>query len=250
VNLSLPPAVVTCEDAQRGDEQVTTPETGAAGHDFGARKRYDLKRPETKGTLETLDNDRHVSPAAEPREIASLLGRIQKGDREAFMTIVRLYQQKVFVMAFSILRNKEDALDAVQETFLRLYQKSGAYRPGRNFQAWLLEIAKNISIDYYRKHRQKGREWETVRPLDEIPVAVEDRSSDSRDSDLRSAFSRCVEKLAAKQKMVFVMRHYNELQFHEISDALRISVGTAKSLHWKAVQNMKKMLTPYLGMER
>jgi DNA-directed RNA polymerase specialized sigma24 family protein len=50
--------------------------------------------------------------------------------------------------------------------------------------------------------------------------------------------------------MVFVMRYYNELQFNEISDALRISVGTAKSLHWKAVQNMRKMLTPYLGMER
>jgi RNA polymerase sigma-70 factor (ECF subfamily) len=203
-----------------------------------------------EGTLEILDKDRHGSPAMEPGEIASLLERIQKGDREAFMTIVRIYQQKVFVMAFSILRNKEDALDAVQETFLRLYQKSGTYRPGHNFQGWLLEIAKNISIDYYRKHHQKRQEWETPRPIDEIPVAVEDRSLDSRDSDLRSAFSRCVEKLAARQKMVFVMRHYNELQFNEISDALRISVGTAKSLHWKAVQNMRKMLTPYLGMER
>jgi RNA polymerase sigma-70 factor (ECF subfamily) len=200
--------------------------------------------------LEILDKDHHGSPAMEPREISSLLERIQKGDREAFMTVVRLYQQKVFVMAFSILRNKEDALDAVQETFLRLYQKSGTYRPGHNFQGWLLEIAKNISIDYYRKQQQKRREWETPRPLDEIPVAVEDRSLDSRDSDLRSAFSRCVEKLAARQKMVFVMRHYNELQFNEISDALRISVGTAKSLHWKAVQNLRKMLTPYLGMER
>ena len=200
--------------------------------------------------MDILDQEPHGGPATDPKEIASLLERIQKGDREAFMTVVRLYQQKVFVMAFSVLRNKEDALDAVQETFLRIYQKSGTYRPGHNFQGWLLQIAKNVSIDYYRKHRQKRREWETVTPLDDIPVPVEDRALDSRDSDLRSAFSRCVGKLAAKQKMVFMMRHYNELQFNEISAALEISVGTAKSLHFKAVRNLRKWLTPYLGMEQ
>lgn len=197
-----------------------------------------------------LDGKQDSSLGMDQQEISSLLERIRNGDREAFMTVVRLYQQKVFVMAFSILRNKEDALDAVQETFLRLYQKSGTYRPGHNFQGWLLQIAKNVSIDYYRKHRQKRREWETPTPLDDIPVPVEDRASDSRDSDLRSAFTRCVEKLAAKQKMVFMMRHYNELQFNEISAALEISVGTAKSLHFKAVRNLRKWLTPYLGMER
>lgn len=197
-----------------------------------------------------MDGKQDSSLGMDQQEISSLLERIRNGDREAFMTVVRLYQQKVFVMAFSILRNKEDALDAVQETFLRLYQKSGTYRPGHNFQGWLLQIAKNVSIDYYRKHRQKRREWETPTPLDDIPVPVEDRASDSRDSDLRSAFTRCVEKLAAKQKMVFMMRHYNELQFNEISAALEISVGTAKSLHFKAVRNLRKWLTPYLGMER
>lgn len=196
--------------------------------------------------LERTDNGH----GTEPEEIAALVGRIREGDREAFKSVVRLYQRKVFVMAFSILRNKEDALDAVQETFLRLYQKSGSYRPGHNFQGWLLQIARNISIDYYRKHRQKTHEWEIGRPVEELPVAVEDRTSDSHDSDLRSAFALCIERLAARQKMVFVMRHYNELQFNEISEVLRISPGTAKSLHFKAVQNLRKWLTPHLGMER
>jgi RNA polymerase sigma-70 factor, ECF subfamily len=185
----------------------------------------------------------------EPAEIASFLERIQGGDREAFMTVIRLYQQKVFVMAYSILRDREDALDAVQETFLRLYQKAGLYRPGNSFQGWLLQMAKNISIDSYRKHQRKRREWETTRPLEEIPVATEDRAGDSADSDLRSAFARTVDTLAERQKMVFVMRHYNELQFNEISEAMRISVGTAKSLHFKAVQNLRKRLAPVLGMQ-
>ncbi|MBE3130858.1 MAG: RNA polymerase sigma factor [Acidobacteria bacterium] len=197
-----------------------------------------------------MDERRDPGTMAEPTEIASLLERIQDGDREAFMTIIRLYQQKVFVLAYSILRNREDALDAVQETFLRLYQKAGLYKPGNSFQGWLLQMAKNISIDSYRKHQRKRREWETSKPLEEIPIAVEDRASDSAASDLRSAFARSVDKLAKRQKMVFVMRHYNELQFNEISEAMRISVGTAKSLHFKAVQNLRKWLTPDLGMQR
>lgn len=201
-------------------------------------------------TLDHPETDEDGRPAADAPDGAFLLERARAGDREAFVALVRRYQQKVFVMAFSILRNKEDALDAVQETFLRLYQKSGTFRPGHSFQGWLLEIAKNISIDYYRKHRERRLEYETARPLDEIPVAVEDRSTDSRDSDLRALFTRSVERLAAKQRMVFVMRHYNELQFNEISEALRISVGTAKSLHFKAVRNLRKWLTPEMGMER
>ena len=202
------------------------------------------------GSREELDAKKDNGSGVDAKEVSALVERLREGDREAFITIVRLYQQKVFVMAFSILRNKEDALDAVQETFLRLYQKSATYRPGHSFQGWLLEIAKNASIDYYRKHRERRHEWETARPLDDIPVAVEDRASDSRDSDLRTVFARCVEKLAAKQKMVFVLRHYNELQFNEISETLRISVGTAKSLHFKAVRNLRKWLTPQMGLER
>ena len=195
-----------------------------------------------------MDEPREAGAKAEPAEIASLLERIQGGDREAFMTIIGLYQQKVFVMAYSVLRDREDALDAVQETFLRLYQKAGLYRPGNSFQGWLLQMAKNISIDSYRKHRKKRNEWETSTPLEDIQVAGEERDSDSVSSDLRTAFSRGVEKLAERQRMVFVMRHYNELQFNEISEAMRISVGTAKSLHFKAVRNLRKWLSPELGM--
>jgi len=186
----------------------------------------------------------------EAAEVASLLEKIQEGDREAFMTIIKLYQQKVFVMAYSILRDREDALDAVQETFLRLYQKAGLYRPGNSFQGWLLQMAKNISIDSYRKHQRKRRDWETTKPLDEIPVAAEPaRDGDSASSDLRAAFARSVDTLAERQKLVFIMRHYNELQFNEISQTLKISIGTAKSLHFKAVQNLRKRLAPVLGIE-
>lgn len=190
-----------------------------------------------------------IETATDAAQISSLVERIREGDREAFMTIVRLYQQKVFVMAFSILRDKEDALDVVQETFLRLYQKIGQFKRGNPFQGWIIQIAKNLSIDHYRKNRRTRLEIDTARPLDEVPVGVEDKAVDSGSSDLRSALTRCVDRLAERQKMVFVMRHYNELPFDEISEAMSISVGTAKSLHFKAVRNLRKWLVPHLGMQ-
>jgi RNA polymerase sigma-70 factor (ECF subfamily) len=55
-------------------------------------------------------------------DINDLVERVKKGDREAFMTVTRHYQRKVFLLAYSYLHNKEDALDVTQETFLRLYQ--------------------------------------------------------------------------------------------------------------------------------
>jgi len=198
---------------------------------------------------EDVKDPRETETPAGSADIASLLERVQAGDREAFMTVIRLYERKVFVLAYSILRNREDALDAVQETFLRLYQKAGLYKPGRPFQAWLMEMAKNISIDSYRKHRQKQREWESSTPVEDIPIASGDRDSDSTASDLRSAFARSVKSLAERQRLVFILRHHSGLQFQEISEAMKISIGTAKSLHFKAVRNLRRRLAPELGMQ-
>ena len=85
---------------------------------------------------------------ARNEEVAALIERIKAGDKEAFMTVTSLYQKKVFLLAYSFFNNKDDALDIVQETFFRLYQKVHMFKKGRNFQNWLLQMAKNLCIDY------------------------------------------------------------------------------------------------------
>jgi len=76
--------------------------------------------------------------AQEHEDVYTLVDKIKEGDREAFMTLTSLYQKKVFLLAFSFFRNKEDALDIVQETFLRFYEKVKMFQRGKNFQNWLL----------------------------------------------------------------------------------------------------------------
>ena len=203
--------------------------------------------PETARTVDQAKRmDREGSIRRE--DIHALVREIQNGNREAFMTIVGAYQQRVFVMAYSMLRNKEDALDVVQETFLRLFQKAGQFKEGCNFQGWLLRIAKNLSVDYYRKNYRKRREFESPKSLDELQVAAEPAPASSSSGEMRDVFFRGIDKLAGRQRMVFVLRHVDELQFNEISETMNISVGTVKSLHFKAVQNLRKWLSPYMGI--
>jgi RNA polymerase sigma-70 factor (ECF subfamily) len=182
-------------------------------------------------------------------DIKTLLAKAGEGDRQAFKNIVSLYQQKVFLLAYSVLRNKEDALDVVQETFMRLYQKLDAYEKDRNFQAWLLQIAKNLSIDYFRKHHGRRREMESDKSVEELPVAAEDHWSNPESSELRQVISRNLERLGERQRLIFVMKHFNGLEYREIAQVLGISVGTVKSLHFKAVRNLKNWLSPQLGIQ-
>lgn len=185
---------------------------------------------------------------AEHEDICTLLEKAGTGDREAFKAVVRLYQQKVFLLAYSFLRNREDAMDIVQETFLKLYQKLSSYEKDRNFQAWLLQIARNLSIDHYRKHA-KSREVESEKNIDELNPGALDGHSGESSVELRQIFSRCLEKLGERQRMIFVLKHYNGLQYNEIAQVLNISVGTVKSLHFKAVRKMKTLLSPQLGYQ-
>jgi RNA polymerase sigma-70 factor (ECF subfamily) len=181
--------------------------------------------------------------------ILTLLEKAGRGDRQAFKEIVRLHQQKVFLLAYSILKNREDALDVVQETFMRLYQKLDAYEKGRNFQAWLLQIAKNLSIDYYRKHRGRRREMEVDHRVEDLPLPAVDYRSNPESSELGRILARNLDRLAERQRLIFTMKHFNGLEYREIAQVLGISVGTVKSLHFKAVRNLKNWLSPQLGMQ-
>ena len=180
-------------------------------------------------------------------DIYALIEKIKEGDREAFMTVTSLYQKRVFLLAYSFFHNREDAMDIVQETFLRLYKKINMFKRGESFQSWLLQISKNLCIDYYRKNYGKTRELKSETPVDELNISGQEGQNPEVSSDLRTIFSAGIKKLAEKQRMIFVMKHYNQLKYKEIAEVLGISLGTVKSLHYKAVQNLRGLITPFMG---
>lgn len=182
-------------------------------------------------------------------DIYPLLEKIKSGDREAFVSITRLYQKKVFVLAYSFFRNKEDALDIVQETFMRVYQKIGSFKEGNSFQNWLLQITKNLCIDYYRKRYSKERQMNEGGDISEMKIKDPKASKAYTTTDMRGILSSCLDRLSEKQRMVFMLKQYNQLEYTEIAQILNIAAGTVKSLHFKATQNLRTLVSPYLGSQ-
>ena len=191
-------------------------------------------------------------PASAPCEAAGvpdLVRSVQAGDREAFAALTRLFQKRVFAVAYGFVRDKEDALDLVQDTFLRIYQKIGTYRPEHSFEAWLLQIARNLCIDHYRRRTLKRREHDSGATVEELDLPDPSPDGGERSRDLKDILARCVDRLAERQRTIFIMRHYDQLKNEDIAAALGISIGTVKSLHFKAIRNLRALMGPYMGWE-
>ncbi len=188
--------------------------------------------------------------SAERDNITVLAERAKQGDQEAFMTITSLFQKNVFQLAYSFFRNREDALDIVQDTFLRLYKKIRYYEKEKSFKSWILQIAKNLCIDRYRKnHKKHDNKAMGSAEIDSLHLTDETGTEKNSDTDIKRIVSKCLKELPERQRMIFVMKHYNELKYTEIADTLGVAVGTAKSLHFKAVNNLRNLMNPYLGRQ-
>jgi len=192
--------------------------------------------------METLKKDNNG-------DVSFLIEKIKSGndDREAFVTLTSRYQRKVFAIAYSFFRNKEDALDIVQETFLRVYQKINMFNTGKNFQNWILQITKNLCIDFYRKRQSKDNKMDKSMDIGELNISDPQASETQKNSDISHILSVCIARLSEKQRMVFVLRQYNQLEYSEIAQVLNVAIGTVKSLHFKATQNLRTSVSPYMG---
>jgi RNA polymerase sigma-70 factor (ECF subfamily) len=165
----------------------------------------------------------------------------KQGNQQAFNEIVSLYQRRIYKLAYGFFQDGDDAMEIVQETFIRVYEKIDKFDGNTPFKSWIYRVAHNICIDYYRKFKKKKIEsselYEVSMSHQSIPKKPEDQVEAQ---NFTESVRDSIQHLSKKQKVVFVMKHYNGLKYHEISSSLNISVGTVKSLYHRAVQSLKK----------
>ncbi|MDH3404794.1 MAG: sigma-70 family RNA polymerase sigma factor, partial [Acidobacteriota bacterium] len=97
----------------------------------------------------------------------ALIDRCRRGDDLAWEAVVRRYQGRVFAVAFHYLRDREEARDAAQDIFVKVYEQLGSLRAGDAFLPWLLRLARNCCID--RLRRLKVRTPARAVAVDEVP---------------------------------------------------------------------------------
>ena len=158
-----------------------------------------------------------------------------RGNTAAFARLVEAYQRPVYNLAYRMLGNADEAEEAAQETFLRVYTQLGTYQPGRKFSSWLFSIASHHCIDVLRRRRLT---WLSIED-EEAPAEI--LTSDApgpEDTMLQNEQETTVRKMLATlppdYRLPVVLRYWHELSYEEIAEATHSTVSAVKSKLFRA----------------
>jgi RNA polymerase sigma-70 factor (ECF subfamily) len=184
---------------------------------------------------------------------AELMLSFQRGDEEAFASLVRRFQDRIVSLAYRYLGSAADAEDLAQEVFLRVYRAKESYEPSARFSTWIYRIASNTSLNHLRG-RKARRKVSGPMPGD----AEGDGADDPQDpgsaapgerlekDELARVLRRIVDDLPDRQRIAILLNKYEGLGYEDVAAAMDLSVMAVKSLLTRARVNIKERLEPYL----
>ena len=180
-------------------------------------------------------------------ELVSLY--IKNSDEKAFETLVRRYKSKVYTTIYLIVKDTFVAEDLMQDVFIKAVDvlRSGRYNDEGKFLPWVLRIAHNMAIDYFRRDKRYPNvvfeDGSSVfNTLDFAEDSFEEvQIREESHSHLRSL----IKMLPDTQREVLVMRHYEDMSFQEIADATGVSINTALGRMRYALINLRKMMSKH-----
>jgi RNA polymerase sigma-70 factor (ECF subfamily) len=166
----------------------------------------------------------------------TLVQRCLSGDTEAFGELVSRYERPLFNVALRMLRDREEARDATQNAFVKAWQHLDQFDRSRRFFSWLYRIALNESLN--RATRRKRSE-----PLDERLVdRGESPAEGAERTEQAVLLDRAVARLSDIYREVIVLRHWLDLSYDEIAEALHVPAKTVKSRLFSARARLGEIL--------
>ena len=177
----------------------------------------------------------------------TLVERAARGDREAFGALVQRHQDRIFNLAYQVVRNREDALDVAQEAFVKAFASLAGFKGEASFTTWMHRIAVNLAIDCLRRRRRgdpAAYDDRLAVPEDaaQSVTAADDPESALETRQVRSLLSRGIERLPPAHRAVLVLREIEGLSYEEIARAVGCSLGTVMSRLFYARRKLQKVL--------
>jgi RNA polymerase sigma-70 factor (ECF subfamily) len=204
--------------------------------------------PRPTGTLQPA-----VS-GAETYTDAEVMLRVKAGDQSAFDYLVQKYRRPLVSFMYRMARNTASAEDLAQEVFLRVYRSRQSYEASAKFTTWLYRIATNLAVNHARDTR-KDRPEITV-SLDEpdeetgTTMDVADGTITAEEALMRrermAAIRSKVEALPERQKLAVLMHKYQQMDYKQIADVLKLSESATKSLLFRAYEALREQLKEFV----
>jgi RNA polymerase sigma-70 factor (ECF subfamily) len=192
----------------------------------------------------------------EAAEDRVLIEAAQRGDRDAFRSLVERHQRRAHAIALGLVRDENDAREVVQEAFLRVYKGLATFEHGSSFFTWLYRIVTNLSIDLIRKPGRrvaggKVAELDESRGIDEddrasLPMLARVDGADPVDvvrrKEIAGRIRAALEALPPYHRDVILLREVEGLSYEEMAQAMGVSKGTIMSRLFHARQKLQKAL--------
>ena len=175
----------------------------------------------------------------------------KRGDREAFRTLFERYHRRAYALALGVVRHQDDALDVVQDAFIKAHNFFFNDTATTEIYTWLYRIVMNLAIDHIRKHRR-------VRPVELDESRLEDGGDEGdgllpkllggnpgralMDKEIRQRIDTALGELSENHRSVLVMRELEGLSYEEMAQAMGCSKGTIMSRLFHARKNMQRRL--------
>lgn len=180
---------------------------------------------------------------------SSLVNLYKNGDEKAFEELVHRHKSKVFTTILLIVKDHYIAEDLLQDTFIKAVKtiKSGKYNEQGKFLPWIIRIAHNLAIDYFRKERRYPSVIleDNVGILNNLNFAEDSIETQQIKKETYAKLRLMIQQLPDKQREVLIMRHFAEMSFQEIADATNVSVNTALGRMRYALINLRKKMNKY-----
>ena len=197
------------------------------------------------------------APAARTLEESALIRSAQTGDRDAFEELVRRYDQDVLRLALQITRRPEDAHDLYQEAFLKVYRNLDRFRFECSFYTWLYRVVTNVCLDHLRRRSSRPEDQAPESPSPNSPADEDffDRQAHPAPhsnperallgKELGSRIAQAMERLSARERIVFELKHFQGLRLRVIGEMLGTTEETVKNSLFRATRKLRMNLEAY-----
>jgi len=179
-----------------------------------------------------------------------LVSKFISGESKAVDELIHRYQKKVFTYIYFNVRNQQLAEDLFQDTFIKVIKslEEGKYQDNGRLLSWIVRIAHNLIIDYYRRNKQLNT---CSNDNYEIDLFNSPRYSEETveqvmvTNQIHDDVRRLVDELPDDQKEIILLRHYGGLSFKEIAEQTNVSINTALGRMRYAIINIRKLVKQY-----
>lgn len=184
-------------------------------------------------------------PIHAPPTDTALLQRFAAGDRTVLDDLFRRYRSVAYRVAYRLLGRDADALDAVQDGFVKALTHLDRFRGHSSFKTWLLRIVSNAALDLGRQRKRESRVPQAPPddPPDRFgPADLPEPDTELTRADLRRKIDAALTRLPESQQQTFVLHVDGGLSYREVAESLGISIGTVMSRLFYARQKLKSLL--------